>query len=249
MFPQGYPAGASAIGHHFNPVEVPATGGRIHAKAVSTRRKLNLLLDGLPGLPATGVRYIDSANHGVSAGQFKPNGSAARKAGDKKAALHFLREAIEAGFKDVSQIENDEDLKSIRETREFRELIASIKAAATAEQTGSMNVVDWNKLDESQRHELLGARLMGVAGVVERDGAVVHVVARRLMDQLQSGLAGVLVIGDVVNLRAAVAAAMARIAPEPSRPRRSSPHIAPKRRIGGRCVKPPLRKRCTRPPS
>jgi error-prone DNA polymerase len=50
------------------------------------------------------------------------------------------------------------------------------------DETGCMNIVVWHSLVESQRRELLGSRLMGVQGVVERDGAVVHVVARRLLD-------------------------------------------------------------------
>lgn len=37
-------------------------------------------------------------------------------------------------------------------------------------------------LVESQRRELLGSSLMGVLGVVERQGEVVHLVARRLAD-------------------------------------------------------------------
>jgi error-prone DNA polymerase len=42
--------------------------------------------------------------------------------------------------------------------------------------------VVWSRLVERQRTELLGARLLGVRGVIERDGDVVHVVARRLFD-------------------------------------------------------------------
>ena len=50
------------------------------------------------------------------------------------------------------------------------------------DETGCMNIVVWRNLVEGQRRELLGARLMGVRGVVERDGDVVHLVARRLSD-------------------------------------------------------------------
>jgi error-prone DNA polymerase len=50
------------------------------------------------------------------------------------------------------------------------------------DETGCMNIVVWRNLVESQRRELLGARLMGVQGFVERDGEVVHLVARRLLD-------------------------------------------------------------------
>jgi len=44
------------------------------------------------------------------------------------------------------------------------------------DETGSINVVVWNRLVERQRSELLGARLLGVQGVIERDGEVVHLV-------------------------------------------------------------------------
>ena len=50
------------------------------------------------------------------------------------------------------------------------------------DETGSANVVVWRDLAERQRRELLGARLLGVQGVIERDGEVVHLVARRLSD-------------------------------------------------------------------
>ena len=50
------------------------------------------------------------------------------------------------------------------------------------DETGCMNIVVWRHLVETQRRELLGARLLGVQGVVERDGEVVHLVARRLLD-------------------------------------------------------------------
>jgi error-prone DNA polymerase len=50
------------------------------------------------------------------------------------------------------------------------------------DETGCINVIVWRDLTERQRRELLGARLMGVEGVLEREGEVVHLVARRLMD-------------------------------------------------------------------
>ena len=51
------------------------------------------------------------------------------------------------------------------------------------DETGTVNVVVWRDLVERQRRELLGARLLAVAGRVERDGEVVHLVARRLFDR------------------------------------------------------------------
>ena len=47
---------------------------------------------------------------------------------------------------------------------------------------GNVNVVVWSSLVERQRRELLGARLLGVHGTIERDGGVVHLVAKRLVD-------------------------------------------------------------------
>jgi error-prone DNA polymerase len=59
------------------------------------------------------------------------------------------------------------------------------------DETGYVNVVVWSSLVERQRRELLGARLMAVHGVIEREGEVVHLVARRLDDR--SALLGRLV--------------------------------------------------------
>ncbi len=50
------------------------------------------------------------------------------------------------------------------------------------DETGCVNVVVWASLAERQRMALLGARLLGVQGVIERDGEVVHLVAQRLED-------------------------------------------------------------------
>ncbi|MBV8032476.1 MAG: error-prone DNA polymerase, partial [Betaproteobacteria bacterium] len=50
------------------------------------------------------------------------------------------------------------------------------------DETGCMNVVLWRRLVERQRREAIASRLLGVEGIVERDGDVVHLVARRLID-------------------------------------------------------------------
>jgi error-prone DNA polymerase len=56
------------------------------------------------------------------------------------------------------------------------------------DETGYVNVIVWPDLIDRQRRELLGARLMGVEGVLEREGEVMHLIARRLSDH--SGLLG-----------------------------------------------------------
>jgi len=50
------------------------------------------------------------------------------------------------------------------------------------DETGHVNVIVWPRLVEAQRRELLGSRLMGVEGTLEREGEVMHLVARRLLD-------------------------------------------------------------------
>jgi error-prone DNA polymerase len=50
------------------------------------------------------------------------------------------------------------------------------------DETGATNVIVWRDLGDKQRRELLGSRLMGVYGKVEREGEVVHLLAGRLVD-------------------------------------------------------------------
>lgn len=59
------------------------------------------------------------------------------------------------------------------------------------DETGCSNIVVWQRVAEKQRRELLSARLLGVAGKVERDGEVIHVIAQHLEDH--SALLGQLV--------------------------------------------------------
>jgi error-prone DNA polymerase len=50
------------------------------------------------------------------------------------------------------------------------------------DETGCVNVIVWRDLQDKQRREVLGARLMAVYGSIEREGEVVHLLARRLVD-------------------------------------------------------------------
>jgi error-prone DNA polymerase len=50
------------------------------------------------------------------------------------------------------------------------------------DEKGHINLVLWPRLVERQRRVALGARLLGVEGHIEREGDVVHLVARRLTD-------------------------------------------------------------------
>jgi error-prone DNA polymerase len=50
------------------------------------------------------------------------------------------------------------------------------------DETGQINVVVWEKLSKKQRRPLLGARLLGVAGMLESESGVIHVIAEHLTD-------------------------------------------------------------------
>jgi len=50
------------------------------------------------------------------------------------------------------------------------------------DESGLVNVVVQPELVEKQRRELLGARLLGVYGQLQKEGEVVHLVAKRLVD-------------------------------------------------------------------
>jgi error-prone DNA polymerase len=50
------------------------------------------------------------------------------------------------------------------------------------DETGYVNLIVWNDLAERQRRELLASKLLAVQGEVQRQGRVVHVLARRLED-------------------------------------------------------------------
>ncbi|HEX7029096.1 MAG TPA: error-prone DNA polymerase [Gammaproteobacteria bacterium] len=59
------------------------------------------------------------------------------------------------------------------------------------DETGQTNVILWRKVAERQRKVMLNARLLGVSGILQRHGGVLHLVAERLEDH--SALLGGLV--------------------------------------------------------
>jgi error-prone DNA polymerase len=50
------------------------------------------------------------------------------------------------------------------------------------DETGQVNLIVWRDVAERQRQALTGSRLMGVAGELQVEGEVRHVIARRLVD-------------------------------------------------------------------
>ena len=54
--------------------------------------------------------------------------------------------------------------------------------ATLEDETGVANIVIWPRTFERYRRVVLGSRLMGVQGKVQREGLVIHVVADTLLD-------------------------------------------------------------------
>ena len=50
------------------------------------------------------------------------------------------------------------------------------------DETGQINIVVWGRLSQKQRRPLLGARLLGVEGILERESGVTHLIAEHLTD-------------------------------------------------------------------
>ncbi len=50
------------------------------------------------------------------------------------------------------------------------------------DESGQVNLVLWKQVAEEYRAALLNARLLGVAGELQVEGTVIHVIARQLFD-------------------------------------------------------------------
>ena len=53
------------------------------------------------------------------------------------------------------------------------------------DETGHINLIVWKQVAEQYRPALLSARLLGVAGELQIEGKVIHVIARQLNDHTE----------------------------------------------------------------
>jgi error-prone DNA polymerase len=67
-------------------------------------------------------------------------------------------------------------------TRQRPSSASGVTFVTLEDETGYLNLVVWERLAERARKILLGATLLGVAGVVQKEGGVLHVIAERLFD-------------------------------------------------------------------
>jgi error-prone DNA polymerase len=86
-----------------------------------------------------------------------------------------------------------EDLNDLKSGRHIRVagLVITKQRPGTAsgvifvtleDESGCTNLIVWKKIAEEQRDVLLNASLMGVEGELQKEGKVIHVIARKLID-------------------------------------------------------------------
>src|SRR5690606_8008779 len=67
-------------------------------------------------------------------------------------------------------------------TRQRPGTASGVIFATLEDETGIANVIVWPKLLERYRSAVFGAKLLCVTGELQREGIVIHVVARRMRD-------------------------------------------------------------------
>ena len=50
------------------------------------------------------------------------------------------------------------------------------------DESGAANLINWPRMFEQNRRIVMGARMLGLYGQVQREGEVVHVIAKKLID-------------------------------------------------------------------
>jgi error-prone DNA polymerase len=76
-------------------------------------------------------------------------------------------------------------------TRQRPSAASGVTFVTLEDETGYLNLVIWERLAQRDRRALLGAKLLGVVGVVQKESGVLHVIAEELVDH--SELLGALV--------------------------------------------------------
>jgi error-prone DNA polymerase len=76
-------------------------------------------------------------------------------------------------------------------TRQRPSSASGVTFVTLEDETGYLNLVVWEQLAQRARRALLGARLLGVVGIVQKESGVLHVIAEELIDY--SGFLGRLV--------------------------------------------------------
>jgi error-prone DNA polymerase len=102
--------------------------------------------------------------------------------------LILLRNQLDrAGIKTAREVADSEPGARVRTaglviTRQRPSSASGVTFVTLEDETGYLNLVVWERLAERDRRALLGARLLGVLGVVQKESGVLHVIADELID-------------------------------------------------------------------
>jgi error-prone DNA polymerase len=105
--------------------------------------------------------------------------------------LAFLRPQLDArGFVPCSALPGIKDGRRIQLSGivliRQRPGTTNVTFLTVEDETGIANIILWQRRFEAQRRIVMGAPMIGVTGIVQREGEVIHVIGEHLEDQ--SGL-------------------------------------------------------------
>jgi error-prone DNA polymerase len=102
--------------------------------------------------------------------------------------LAFLRAELgQAGYRPLAEIAATKDGRPFRGAgiilvRQKPGSAKGVMFITLEDEGGTANLVIWPQLFEAERRLILSSSMLGVSGVVQREGEVIHLVARRLVD-------------------------------------------------------------------
>jgi error-prone DNA polymerase len=111
--------------------------------------------------------------------------------------LALLRHKLDAaGIRTAREVANLTPGERVRSaglviTKQRPSSSSGVTFVTLEDETGYLNLVVWERLAQRDRRALLGAKLLGVVGIVQKESGVLHVIAEKLIDH--SGLLGGLV--------------------------------------------------------
>jgi len=102
--------------------------------------------------------------------------------------LNLLRNKLDlAGIKTVRDVADLAPGARVRSaglviTRQRPSSASGVTFVTLEDETGYLNLVVWDRLAQRDRRALLGARLLEVVGIVQKESGVLHVIAEELID-------------------------------------------------------------------
>jgi error-prone DNA polymerase len=105
--------------------------------------------------------------------------------------LHLLRHRLDrynyrqaGGLLDLSTGSNV-NVAGLVITKQRPGTASGVTFVTLEDETGYMNLIVWKQVAENFRPALLNARLMGIRGELQKEGEVIHVIARQLVDHTE----------------------------------------------------------------